>query len=87
VTVSLVTGGNGYFGRHLVRRLSERDDTVRILDVDVTGSAELAVEVIHGDVRDADAVRRAVTGVDVVYHNVAQVPLARDRRLLRAVNV
>ena len=33
------------------------------------------------------AVREAVDGVDVVYHNVAQVPLARDAELLRTVNV
>ncbi len=31
--------------------------------------------------------RDAVDGVDVVYHNVAQVPLARDPHLLRTVNV
>jgi nucleoside-diphosphate-sugar epimerase len=91
VTVSLVTGGNGYFGRHLVRRLAARGDTVRILDVDITGTpdldVDLDVQVVEGDIRDPDAVRRAVTGVDVVYHNVAQVPLTRDRRLLRTVNV
>jgi nucleoside-diphosphate-sugar epimerase len=87
VTRSLVTGGNGYFGRVLVQRLAERGDTVRLLDIDVTGADELGVEVIGGDIRDAAAVRRAVAGVDVVYHNVAQVPLARDRNVLRSVNV
>jgi nucleoside-diphosphate-sugar epimerase len=85
--ISLVTGGNGYFGRVLVQRLAERGDTVRLLDVDVTGAGELGVSIIRGDIRDAGTVRRAVTGVDVVYHNVAQVPLARDRGLLRSVNV
>ena len=37
-----------------------------------------ASSVVVADIRDAAAVRRAVDGVDVVYHNVAQVPLARD---------
>jgi nucleoside-diphosphate-sugar epimerase len=87
VTRSLVTGGNGYFGRVLVQRLASRGDAVRLLDIDVSGADELGVEVVRGDIRDADAVRRAVAGVDVVYHNVAQVPLARDRTLLRSVNV
>ena len=46
-----------------------------------------APEVFAADIRDAAAVRVAVDGVDVVYHNVAQVPLARDPALLRSVNV
>jgi nucleoside-diphosphate-sugar epimerase len=46
-----------------------------------------AVEYIEGDVRDAHAVRAACDGIDVVFHNVAQVPLAKDRDLFDAVNV
>jgi nucleoside-diphosphate-sugar epimerase len=87
VTVSLVTGGNGYFGRLLVARLVARGDDVRLLDIDVTGAPRDGVEVIAADIRDARAVRDAVDGADVVYHNVAQVPLARDPALLRSVNV
>jgi nucleoside-diphosphate-sugar epimerase len=87
MTVSVVTGGNGYFGRVLVGRLVERGDTVRVFDVDVTGAGDLGAEVVQGDIRDRAAVARSVAGADVVYHNVAQVPLARDRHLLRSVNV
>ena len=87
MTTSVVTGGNGYFGRVLVGQLVERGDTVRVFDVDVTGAGELGADVIQGDIRDGEAVARAVAGADVVYHNVAQVPLARDRELLRSVNV
>jgi len=83
----LVTGGNGYFGRLLVRRLADRGDEVRLLDIDVTGADALGVEVVGADIRDGPAVRGAVDGVDVVYHNVAQVPLAKDPQLLRSVNV
>jgi nucleoside-diphosphate-sugar epimerase len=87
VTTSLVTGGNGYFGQLLVQRLVARGDDVRLLDVDVTGADEPGVRLIAADIRDAEAVRAAVEGVDVVFHNVAQVPLARDPHLLRTVNV
>lgn len=45
------------------------------------------IEFIRGDIRDAASVREAVDGIDVVYHNVAQVPLAKDEHLLRTVNV
>jgi nucleoside-diphosphate-sugar epimerase len=87
VTVSVVTGGNGYFGRVLVQRLVARGDTVRLFDIDVAGADDLGADVLQGDIRDRAAVDRAVSGADVVYHNVAQVPLARDPRLLRSVNV
>jgi len=83
----LVTGGNGYFGSLLVERLVAAGDDVSVLDIDPTGSQPGAVEVIVGDIRDAAAVRAAVDGADVVYHNVAQVPLVRDAQLLRSVNV
>ncbi len=84
---SVVTGGNGYFGRLLVTQLVARGDDVRLFDVDVTGADGLGAEVVQGDIRDPTAVQRAVEGADVVYHNVAQVPLVRDRHLLRSVNV
>jgi nucleoside-diphosphate-sugar epimerase len=84
---SLVTGGNGYFGRLLVDHLAARGDAVRVLDVDVEGAGGPGVEVVQGDIRDEQRVREAVDGVDVVYHNVAQVPLAKDPHLLRSVNV
>ena len=87
MTVSLVTGGSGYFGSLLVRRLAAAGHHVRVLDI--TADAGLAgdVEMIVGDIRDAGAVARAVAGCDIVFNNVAQVPLTRDEHLLRTVNV
>jgi nucleoside-diphosphate-sugar epimerase len=89
VTVSVVTGGNGYFGQLLVDRLLAAGDRVVIFDLDVAGAGRpgAAVEVIEGDIRDPAAVRGAVEGADRVFHNVAQVPLAKDPALLRTVNV
>jgi nucleoside-diphosphate-sugar epimerase len=86
-TTSLVTGGNGYFGQLVVERLAARGDRVRLLDIDITGAERPGVELVAADIRDAAAVRAAVEGVDAVFHNVAQVPLARDAELLRTVNV
>ncbi|MEM6799485.1 MAG: SDR family oxidoreductase [Planctomycetota bacterium] len=73
----LVTGGAGFIGSHIATTLVERGDRVRVLDNFVSGYrhnlAHLGddVEVIEGDVSDADAVRDAVEGVDVVYHEAA----------------
>jgi nucleoside-diphosphate-sugar epimerase len=88
VTRLLVTGGSGYFGSVLVDRALARDCTVRILDLNPPEPREGAdVEVVLGDVRDQTLVRAACEGVDIVHHNVAQVPLARDRDLFWTVNV
>jgi nucleoside-diphosphate-sugar epimerase len=83
----LVTGGSGYFGEVLTRQLLARGDRVRIFDVNPPGTNADAVEYVRGDVRDRDAIGKALAGVEVVLHNVAQVPLAKDRALFRSVNV
>src|SRR5262249_46524825 len=75
----LVTGGSGYLGEPVVRKLRERGDEVTVLDVVDNADRPPHVRFIQGDIRDPDAVRRALDGVDVVHHDVAQVPLAKDR--------
>jgi nucleoside-diphosphate-sugar epimerase len=83
----LVTGGSGYFGEILVDRAVAQGDRVRIFDVNPPTEHVESVEYVQGDVRDRAAIRAACDGVDLVLHNVAQVPLARDHDLFRSVNV
>ncbi|MGH9015494.1 MAG: NAD-dependent epimerase/dehydratase family protein [Acidimicrobiia bacterium] len=83
----LVTGGSGYFGTILVDRALARGDRVRIFDLNPPGPRAGTVEYVQGDVRDRETLRAACDDVDVVLHNVAQVPLARDRALFWSVNV
>ena len=83
----LVTGGSGYFGSLLVERLLDAGHRVRVFDLNDVDDRPRGVEFVAGDIRDAPVVRDAVDGVDVVMHNVAQVPLARDLHELRSVNV
>lgn len=80
----LITGGSGYFGSLLVERCLAQGDRVRVLDLH---RSDAEAESVVADVRDLDAVRQACDGVDLVLHNVAQVPLARDRALFWSVNV
>jgi nucleoside-diphosphate-sugar epimerase len=83
----LVTGGSGYFGTVLVDQALGQGHRVRIFDRNEPEKRDAPVEFVRGDVRDRVAIRGACDGVDVVLHNVAQVPLARDRDLFHSVNV
>lgn len=82
----LITGGSGYFGCVLRDRLRSAGEQVRIFDLVDTDDRPADVEIVLGDIRDPVAVRAACADVAVVHHNVAQVPLAKDRELFRSVN-
>jgi nucleoside-diphosphate-sugar epimerase len=84
--VHLVTGGAGYFGTLLVQKIRARGHRVRVFDLNEVDERPDGVEVVRGDIREAAAVRRACEGVAVVHHNVALVPLAKDKSAFFAVN-
>ncbi len=79
MTTSLVTGGAGFIGSHIVRALLERSDKVRVLDNFSTGkwdnldSVRADVEIIEGDIRDADKVAETLVDVDLLFHQAAFV--------------
>ena len=84
----LVTGGGGFLGRAIARRLLDRGDAVRSLTR--SPQPELAawgVEVHTGDVGDAEAVRRAVAGVDAVVHTAALAASWGPREAFERTNV
>lgn len=84
---ALVTGGSGYFGCAMVAELRKRGYEVAVFDrVDVPDRPD-DVTFFRGDIRDVSAIERACEGVDVIHHNVAQVPLAKDKELFTTVNV
>jgi nucleoside-diphosphate-sugar epimerase len=82
----LVTGGSGYFGSLLVARLLAKGERVRVFDILDADDRPAEVEFIEGDVRDKAAVSKAVQGADIVHHNVAMVPLAKDKDAFWSVN-
>lgn len=89
-TTYLVTGGAGFIGSHLVTRLVEEGQRVRVLDNLCAGSrANLAhlrdsFEFVLGDVSDPKAVQQAMQGVEIVFHQaaLASVPLSVKDPLL-----
>lgn len=82
----LITGGAGFVGSHLADALLAAGHHVRIFDnltgqVHVEGVPEYLpedAEFIQGDVRDSAAVRRALAGIDVVFHMAAAVGVGQS---------
>jgi len=79
----LVTGAAGFIGRSIAAALLQRGETVRGIDNFITGKrANLAgleaMEFIEGDLRDAEACRRACAGVEIVFHEAALASVPRS---------
>jgi nucleoside-diphosphate-sugar epimerase len=84
-----ISGGAGFLGLHLSRRLLADGDDVRTLDVVPLDDAELedSVQELRGDVRDRGHVEELVEGADVVVHAAAALPIQASRESIRSVNV
>jgi UDP-glucose 4-epimerase len=82
MTCYLVTGGAGFIGSHLVEALVKTGNTVRVVDNLTTGAAaNLAavrdrIELVVGDLRELNLVRRAVSGTEIIFHLASDVAAA-----------
>ncbi|MEZ5935448.1 MAG: NAD-dependent epimerase/dehydratase family protein [Alphaproteobacteria bacterium] len=71
MTLSLVTGGSGFIGQHLVDHLILCGETVRILDIEPPPRRQPHVEYVQGSITDPGSVRVAMRGVRHLYHTAA----------------
>jgi dihydroflavonol-4-reductase len=86
---TVVTGGAGFIGSHLVAHLSARGERVRVVERPGAGVGHLpeGVDVAFADIRDRGAVAEALRGARRVYHLAANPNLwVRDRKEFAAVN-
>jgi nucleoside-diphosphate-sugar epimerase len=87
----LVTGAAGFLGNHLVEMLAERGDEVRALvrpDENTDGLQTLpSVEVVYGDLTDPPSLKRAVQGVQRIYHVAAKTGPWGPEKTYQAINV
>ena len=92
----LVTGGAGFIGSHIVERLAAMGERVRVLDNLSAGNAEYLaglshrVELVTGNLTNSSVLRRATTGVNVVFHQAALRSVAQsveNPSLVNQVNV
>ncbi len=83
----LITGGAGFIGSHIAETLLQQGETVRVFDNLITGKQSnldvlyrygKQVEIIDGDLRNTQAVKAAVEGVEVVFHQAALASVPRS---------
>jgi dihydroflavonol-4-reductase len=86
--LSLVTGGAGFIGSHIVRLLAARGERVRVLDLERPAQRFDGVEALCGSICDRATVRTACDGVDRVFHLAANPNLwAADKSSFARVNL
>ena len=83
----LITGGSGFIGSRLARRLVEEGERVRILDLIRDADLPEGIAFHQGSICDRATVASAMEGVDVVHHHAALVAQAGAGRAYDAVNV
>ena len=84
----LITGGAGFIGSHTADALLELGHSVRVYDnldpqvhgrnADIPDYLNRDVEFIHGDVRDRESLKKALDGIEAVYHLAAAVGVAQS---------
>jgi nucleoside-diphosphate-sugar epimerase len=88
---AIVTGANGFTGSHLVNALEQRGDAVVGLVRKSSNLKRLSgcnLELVYGDITDRDILKRAMNGVDWVFHTAAYVELGLvDAAAMERVNV
>jgi nucleoside-diphosphate-sugar epimerase len=93
---TLVTGGAGFIGSHIVEELLHRGDQVRVLDNFSSGTRKNLqglkgdFEILEGDLRDGEIVKSAVRDIDLVFHLAAFVSVPQsmvDPQTCFSVNV
>jgi nucleoside-diphosphate-sugar epimerase len=86
-----VTGGTGFIGQHVVRKLINRGYDVFGLTRSEKGAADLrdlGAQVVFGDILDRDSMRESMTGSDIVFHLAGWYKIgSRDWMLAEATNV
>jgi nucleoside-diphosphate-sugar epimerase len=89
VTLVSISGGAGFLGLHLARRVLADGGSVRTLDVAPLDDRELerGVEEVRGDIRSEADAKALVAGADVVVHAAAALPIQSSRAAIRSVNV
>ncbi|MBU1172708.1 MAG: SDR family NAD(P)-dependent oxidoreductase [Proteobacteria bacterium] len=89
---AFITGGTGFIGSHLVKRLSDEGYSIKLL-VRASNRAKIeeitnkGIELVQGDIRDCTTLKNAMNDVDVVFHLAGLVSDWGDPELFNDVNI
>ncbi len=83
----LVTGGSGFIGSVLAKTLFELGFAVRIFDLIDFPDRPQEIGFVQGDIQNESDIKKALDGIDIIYHCVALVPLAKAGKKFWDVNV
>lgn len=77
----LVTGGSGFLGINLIRYLLDRGYDIVSYDFEdfIYEDCKNKIEIIKADIRDKEAVEKAMVGIDMVVHSAAALPLYKKK--------
>ena len=86
----LITGATGLLGGHLIKELQQRGEDIRALVLPVENADRLekqSVEVVRGDITDANTLGSAVKDVELIFHLAGMMGVWRPLADYRLVNV
>jgi len=88
----LITGGTGFLGTHLVKKLNSLGHNLRLLIRETSNTSAFEklskVDYIIGDVRDIETLSNATEGIDLIYHLAAYTRVwARDKGVFEETNI
>tara|TARA_Y100000590_G_C15713981_1_gene1011269 strand:+ start:1580 stop:2617 length:1038 start_codon:yes stop_codon:yes gene_type:complete len=81
----LVTGGSGYFGSLLLDKT--KNYFSNSYNFDLIKNEDSEIKTFLGDIRDYNTIYNITKNIDIIFHNVAQVPIAKNKDLFESVNI
>ncbi len=83
---AIVTGGSGYLGNILIKKLLNTQWKVINIDINESDLKNNNLKYCECDIRDFEKLKKCSEPVDAIFHCVAQVPLAKDKKKFWSVN-
>ena len=82
----LITGGSGYLGSSLIKYILPKVSSVANFDIIRSSETSNNVKFINGDITNFDDIKNATKNIDIIYHNIAKVPITKNKKSFKKVN-